>query len=92
MDPETVRRRARGRQDGVIARWCGEELLLLDTVADRIHQLNSTAGLIWDKLENGDSDDDIVQMLSNEFDVSADQARTDLAATLYLFREQGLLQ
>jgi hypothetical protein len=92
VDPETVSRRVRGRQDGVIARWSGDELLLLDTVSDRIHQLNSTAGFIWDKLENGDSDEDIVQMLCNEFDVSADQARTDVAATLREFREQGLIQ
>ena len=67
-------------------------MLLLDTVADRIHRLNSTAGRIWDKLENGDPDEDIVQALCNEFDVSADQARTDVAATLREFREQGLIQ
>ena len=79
-------------QDGVIARWSGEELLLLDTIADRIHQLNSTAGFTWDKLENGDSDEDIVQMFCDQFDVSADQARTDLAATLHLLREQGLIK
>jgi len=83
--------RTRGRQQGVIARWSGEELLLLDTVADRIHQLNSTAGFIWSKLENGDSDADIVQTLCNEFDVSADQARRDVEATLRQFRENGLL-
>jgi hypothetical protein len=76
----------------VIARWSGDELLLLDTVSDRIHRLNSTAGLIWDKLERGDSDEDIVQMLCNEFDVSAHQARSDVAATLRQFHEQGLVQ
>ena len=79
-------------QDGVIARWSGEELLLLDTIADRIHQLNSTAGFIWDKLENGDSDEDIVQMFCDQFDVSADQARTDVATTLRQFHEQGLIR
>ena len=75
----------------MIAKWSGEELLLLDTVADRIHQLNATAGLIWSKLEQGDSEADIAQTLCNEFDVSAEQARADVEATLRQFREQGLL-
>ena len=84
--------RIRSRQQGVIARWSGEELLLLDTVADRIHQLNSTAGFIWSKLgERSIPTLDIAQTLCNEFDVSADQARTDVEATLRQFRENGLL-
>ena len=75
----------------MIARWSDEELLLLDTVADRIHQLNPTAGFIWGKLAEDCSDADIAQMLCDEFDVSPDQARTDVEATLRQFREQGLL-
>ena len=83
--------RVRNREDGVIVRWAGNELLLLDTAADRIHQLNPTAGLIWEKLATGDSSDDIVRALCDQFDVSEDQARADVAQTLCQFREQGLV-
>ena len=83
--------RTRSRQQGVIARRSDEELLLLDTVADRIHQLNPTAGFIWEKLAEDCSDAQIAQMLCDEFDVSPDQARADVEATVHLVREQGLL-
>ena len=81
--------RTRSRQQGVIARRSDEELLLLDTVADRIHQLNPTAGFIWEKLAEDRSDAQIAQMLCDEFDVSPDQARADVEATVRLVSRAG---
>ena len=75
----------------MIARRSDEELLLLDSVADRIHQLNPTAGFIWEKLAEDCSDAQIAQMLCDAFDVSLDQARVDVEATVSEFRTQGLL-
>jgi len=83
--------RTRSRQQGVVSRRSDEELLLLDTDADKIHQLNPTAGFIWEKLTEGRSDAQIAQMLCDAFDVSLDQARADVEATVRAFREQGLL-
>ena len=51
--------RVRARPDGLIVRASGDELLVLDTRADRIHQLNATASLIWSHLEAGSAQDNL---------------------------------
>jgi PqqD family protein of HPr-rel-A system len=83
--------RVRGRSEGVIARESGDELLVLDTTADRIHQLNATAGYIWEQLEQGSTDEEIVASFAEEFEIDPGQARTDVAATLANLRAVGLL-
>ena len=83
--------RVRARSEGVIARESGDELLVLDSSADRIHQLNATARLVWAHLEAGCADDEIAESLAAEFDVSVEQARVDVAAALSRLRELGLM-
>jgi predicted transcriptional regulator len=83
--------RVRARPEGVIARESGDELLVLDTHADRIHQLNATARVIWAHLEAGSGDDEIAESLASEFEVTIEQARVDVAAALSHLRELGLM-
>ena len=83
--------RVRARPDGLIVRASGDELLVLDTRADRIHQLNATASLIWSHLEAGSADAEIAESLAADFEISVEQARVDVAAALSRFRELGLL-
>ena len=83
--------RVRARNDGVIVRESGDELLVLDTYADRIHQLNATARLIWAHLEAGSGDDEIAESIAAEFDISVERARADVASTLSRLRELELL-
>ena len=43
----SMARRIIGRPGGLITRRRGDELLILDTVKDQIHQLNRSATFIW---------------------------------------------
>ena len=83
--------RVLGRQQGLIVRRTGDELLILDTVKDQIHQLNPSAAFIWEKLDEGLSDGDISQLLSVEFGIDDEVARSDVAAAVARFRALGLI-
>ena len=83
--------RVLGRQQGLIVRRTGDELLILDTVKDQIHQLNPSAAFVWEKLDEGLSDGDISRLLSVEFDIDDEVARSDVAAAVTRFRALGLI-
>jgi hypothetical protein len=80
----------RGREDGLLVRRSGDEILLLDTLSDRIHQLNVTAAFVWHRLADGMDAQTIAEQLSDAFEVSEDAAKTDVAVILTQFRELGL--
>lgn len=75
----------------LLVRDLGDEILILDTVADQIHQLNVSASMIWRLSESGFEEPDIAAALANKFDISQDQAERDTAATLSAFRNLKLL-
>jgi hypothetical protein len=72
----------RRRLDGVIVREVAGEILLLDTVSAQIHQLNSTAALVWRNCENARCVEWIAELLESEFDVKHDIAVKDVVDTL----------
>ena len=84
-------RRILGRQPGLITRRTGDELLILDTVKDRIHQLNPSATFISEKLDEGLGDEEITRQLSAEFDVNYDVASSDVSAALERFQALGFI-
>jgi hypothetical protein len=88
---ETVVTRVRGRQHGLLARKSGDEILLLDTKADQIHQLNMSASFIWDRLEEGFCDEEIARLLAIEFDVVDYVAQADVTAAVAQFRVLGFI-
>ena len=77
--------------DSMVVREVDGELLVLDTRANRIHQLNSTASLIWRRLREGREPDAIAAELAVEFDVDAVTALRDVTETLSQFRALELL-
>ncbi|MBE6568581.1 MAG: PqqD family protein [Ruminococcaceae bacterium] len=55
-------------------------------------KLNSTACFLWRILQNGcDCEDTLVSALCDEFEVSTDTAKTDVAAFLQQLRNIGAL-
>ncbi len=62
---------------GLLFREVGDELLVLDTESDQVHQLNSAATTIW---------------LASEFDVGEDAAKRDVDETLERLRTIGLVK
>jgi len=78
------------RETGLLIRVVDGEVLVLDTDADRIHQLNASASFIWRQLANSASAEEIAERLAKEFDVVEDQCQTDVAEILRQFVELGI--
>ena len=70
------------RTDKLSTQSVGDELLILDQGAGKIHQLNETAALIWRKYESGLSTEELVQALVESYDIGEEAAAKDVAATL----------
>jgi hypothetical protein len=81
----------RRRCDSILSREVETELVLLDTDADRVHQLNATAAFIWKRCEEAQSIDEMAQWLGEAFEVEAAVARRDAIATLETLRAFNLL-
>ena len=67
------------------------ELLILDTRANRIHQLNETATLIWQWSGTASSVEEIASRMADTFEVDADIALRDVRRALDEFCAAGLL-
>jgi len=78
------------RETGLLVREVDGEVLVLDTEADRIHQLNASASFIWRQLANGASAEEIAEHLANEFDVVEHQVQRDVAEILGQFVDLGI--
>lgn len=55
------------------------EVVILDKQSGKIHQLNSTASFVWNRLDGHTSLPEIVSDLVREFDVEFEIARADVA-------------
>jgi len=55
------------------------EMVILDKRSGKIHQLNSTASFVWNKLDGRRSIPAIVSDMVQEFDVEFEIARADVA-------------
>ena len=67
------------------------ELLILDTRANRIHQLNETATLIWPLSGTASSVEESASRMADTFEVDADIALRDVRRALDEFCAAGLL-
>ena len=81
----------RRRLNDVMVRQVGQELLLLDTASNQIHQLNQTASFIWNKCDDARSSDDIARLLATEYEISYRLAIRDVVQTLEKLREVNLI-
>jgi Coenzyme PQQ synthesis protein D (PqqD) len=89
--PNSLNSRLRRRREDVIVRKVGHDVLVLDIESDRIHQLNQTAGFIWQRCEEAPSVGEIASLLAIEFDVGHDEAVKDVLETLSRLRELNLI-
>ncbi len=75
------------RDKGLLIRDVDGEVLVLDTEADRIHQLNPTASLIWHELSAGASEQDIAKQIAIHYEVNENTACRGVSDALRKFRE-----
>ncbi len=75
----------------LITRIIDGEVVILDRVAEKVHQLNPTASCIWDSCDGTLTAAEIAARVAQRFDVPANQAQDDVVATLADFERLGLL-
>jgi len=79
------------RKDLAFRRIAGV-LFVVDSVRDRLHELNGPAALIWEGLATGKSGDRIASDMAAEFEVGESEALADLDVFVAELLEAGLLQ
>ncbi|MCA9266537.1 MAG: PqqD family protein, partial [Planctomycetales bacterium] len=70
------------RRPDLAARDVAGETLLLDNVGELVHQLNATASFIWSCLDGRTSGHQIVQRLTEHYDVDPEIAARDVCAVI----------
>jgi len=75
----------------IVRQAVGEELLLLDQHAGRLHRLNPTAAWIYERC-NGLSVDAVAEELAAHFDVDLVAAHRDVSTTTQQLIELGLIR
>jgi len=79
------------RRDGLILRKVQQDLLLLDTELNQIHQLNETASFIWENWEQVPDPVEIARLLAQKFDVEEQVVLNDVSAIVGRLQELNLL-
>ena len=77
--------------NGLLVREVEGEVLVLDTEADQIHQLNTSASIIWRLHADGMAAKKIAIALVSEFGIDDDTADRDVDVALARFRELQLI-
>ena len=77
--------------DSLVANEIDGESVVLNLETGRYFGLNEVAAAVWGWLQRPCTLDDLVALLTTEFDVGAEVARTDLGALLARMGERGLI-
>lgn len=79
----------------VLREVCGEFLLIpvdSGSAVRGIVSLNEAAAAVWQGIEAGKTVDEIVSAITDEYDVTADEARADINEIIEGFRNGGLVE
>jgi len=77
--------------EGIIFKKVGEEMVLLDFERGSYYGLNPVGARIWEVFAEGKSIDEIVDLLTEEFDVQRTDAKNDVDALMDDLAANGLL-
>jgi Coenzyme PQQ synthesis protein D (PqqD) len=83
--------RPRKRAESLVVREVCDGILLLDMEAAQIHQLNATAGLIWQHCDGVASAADIAASVAREYGVGLGVAAKDVETALSELRALNLV-
>ena len=79
------------KNTNIIVNFIDDECFILDSAQQKSHHLNSVASWVWNKLDTSSDPSVLSKMLSNEFDITIEQAILDVKLLLKQFKEMGLL-
>ncbi len=76
---------------------CGEHVVIGEGLAqvnfNKMLSLNATAAYLWEQVHGKDfTVEDLVTLLTDKYEVSADQARQDALKLVQVWQEQGVVQ
>ncbi len=80
------------RRDGLVWRRAGDEMLVLDLSRSEYLSANATGALVWERLAEGATRDELAQALVQRFAVDEAQARADVDRLLEQLHAEGLLE
>ena len=81
----------RNRAESLVVREVSDGILLLDMEAGKIHQLNATAGFIWQQCDGVASAADIAASVAREYGVEEGAAARDVEMALSELRALNLV-
>ena len=84
--------RVRLREDAVAWRRVGNEVVAIDLASSTYLGVNRTAAVLWPRLAEGATRDELVWLITEHFDVDADRAAQDLDDFLIRLQRRGLLE
>jgi hypothetical protein len=79
------------RVEDVVWREVGDELVILELSTSTYLTLNGTAKHLWEGLADGVTIDALVQMLTQRYPITTEQARSDTESFLSALAERELL-
>ena len=79
------------RRTDLMTRLIEGEVVILDREAGKVHQLNPTAGCVWNNCDGLSSVRTIAERLAASFDVAPETALRDVEAVLQELKGLGLL-
>ena len=85
-------RREIRRNPNVVARTVGESTVLVHLQTNRIYELNATASSIWELVDSGESESEVVRLLSANFAVSDEVAERDFKALLAELEREDIVE
>jgi hypothetical protein len=65
---------------------------LLDLRESQYYKLNPTAALVWDKISVPSTLDDIVEMITERFEVDVDRCRADITSIIKRFHDSDMIE
>lgn len=72
-------------------RQVADELFVLDRTNSRIHTFNRTGKVLWERIVNGATEEELIVELTDRFEVAPDEARADVADFVGLLNKAELL-
>lgn len=80
------------RRAGLMAADMNGSAVMMDIMTGKYYNLGQVGGRIWELLEEPMTVSTLVQKLTAEYDVSAEQCRADITPFLNTMLERGLLE
>ncbi len=80
------------RRSEIMERKVGDEHMLYDTLGRRVHVLNPTAYLLWNRCDGDHSLDEIIAEAASATGAPEEQVRADIEECLDSFRNLSLLK